>query len=74
MLTSIDLEYLILYLFYRKIIIMPCNKKTPCNKDKKSCADKKVSKKSSKKVCDNNKSPINFFTRVKNWILGINKP
>ena len=52
---------------------MACNKKIPCNKDKKSCADKKVSKKSSNKVCDNNKSPINFFTRVKNWILGINK-
>ncbi len=56
---------------------MPCNKKTPCNKDKKAVlgfgAGKKVCKKSCKKVCDKNKSPINFFTRVKNWILGINK-
>ena len=53
---------------------MPCNKKTPCSKDKKSCTDKKVSKKSCFKVCDKNKSPINFFTRVKNWILGKNQP
>ena len=53
---------------------MACNKKIPCNKDKKSGADKKVCKKSSKKVCDKNNSPTNFFTRVKNWILGKNQP
>ena len=53
---------------------MPCNKKTPCDKTKKSCADKKVCKKPCKKVCDKNNSPTNFFTRVKNWILGKNQP
>ena len=47
--------------FYRLIKFL----RNYCNKDKKSGADKKV--------C-NNKSPINFFTRVKNWILGINEP
>ena len=44
---------------------MACNKKIPCNKDKKAVlgffgAGKKVCKKSCKKVCDKNKSIQNI--------------